>query len=69
MALTQMRSRRLTRSSHSAKVLSLPKRLPPSVPEAEVKEMLRELAFVLKVTRRLSEDIREPKTCGEADRG
>ena len=69
MALTQLRSRPVHHSSHPARVRPSAKRLPTLVPEATVKEMLRELAFVLKVTRRLSEDIRESKTCGEADRG
>jgi hypothetical protein len=43
----------------------LPKRFPahaPShlVPEARVKEMLHEIAYVLHVTRRLSTEIRRP---------
>jgi hypothetical protein len=69
MALTQLRSRCLNRTSHPAKVLPLAKQLPLLVPEATVKEMLRDIAFVLKVTSRLSEVIRKSKTCGEADRG
>jgi hypothetical protein len=37
----------------------------PLVPEARVKEMLRDIAFVLRVSCRLSKEIREPQTCTE----
>ena len=71
MALTQMRCRCPQRSSQPAKdnVRPLVKHPTPLVPEAKVKEMLREIAFVLQVTRRLSKEIREPKTCAEAVEG
>ena len=71
MAMTQMLSRSPQRSSVQApaKVRPMAKRPSPLVPEAKVKEMLRDIAFVLHVTRRLSKEIREPKTCAEAVEG
>jgi hypothetical protein len=71
MALTQMQSRCSQRSLPQAKVKVRPLASRPisSVPEATVKEMVREIAFVLQITRRLSKEIRKAKTCAEADRG
>jgi hypothetical protein len=68
MALTQMRSRCPQRTSQpaKAKVSPISQRPATLVPEAKVKEMLRDIAFVLHVTHRLSREIREPKTCAEA---
>jgi hypothetical protein len=71
MPLTQMRSPCHLRSSApvQAKVRPVAKCPSPLVPEAKVKEMLRDIAFVLHVTRRLSNEIREPKPCAEAIEG
>jgi hypothetical protein len=61
MTLTSMQSRCPQRSSSPAtvKVRPLAPRSAPLVPEVRVKEMLREIAFVLQITRRLSKEIRE----------
>lgn len=71
MATTQMPSRSPQRSSVQApaKVCPMAKRTTTLVPEARVKEMLRDIAFVLHVTRRLSREIRDPKTCAEPVEG
>jgi hypothetical protein len=71
MTTTQMRSRCPERSSQPVKVKVRPmaKRPERLVPEAKVKEMLREIAFVLHATRRLSKEISEPNTCAQAIHG
>jgi hypothetical protein len=71
MTLTQTQSRCPHRSSPKAKVKVRPMSERPTslVPEAKVKEMLRDIAFVLQVTRRLSREIREPKTSAEGVQG
>ncbi len=68
MTLTQTQPRRRHRSSHASKVKVLhPITNGPSViPEAQVKEMLRDIAFVLHVTRRLSSEIKATKVTTEA---
>lgn len=67
MTQTLMRSRCPQRSSSQAKakVHPLVKR-PTLVPEAKVKAMLRDIAFVLHVTRRLTKEMGEPNTCSGA---
>jgi hypothetical protein len=70
MTTTQTHSRCPQRSSQPAKMKMRPisQRPSPLVPEAKVKEMLRDIAFVLHVTRRLSKEIKE-QTCAEVAEG
>jgi len=42
-----------------------PQRSTTLVPKEKVENMLREIAFVLHATRRISQEIREAKTAGE----
>jgi hypothetical protein len=71
MALIQTQSRCPHRASPKAKVKVRPMSERPTslVPEARVKEMLRDIAFVLQVTRRLSNEIRGSRTGAEAVEG
>jgi hypothetical protein len=70
MTLTQTQPRRRHHSSHASKVKVRPLTNRPSVvPEATVKEMLRDIAFVLHVTHRLSSEIKATKTTAEAIKG
>jgi len=71
MVPTQTQSRRLQRASQPVKIKERPltRHSLPLVPETKVKEMLRDIAFVLQITRRLSSEIREPMTCTEAAHG
>lgn len=56
MAATQLPPRRLHRSPATTQLKT---RTAPLVPEAQVKDMLRDIAFVLRLSRRLGEEIRE----------
>ncbi|OAI54727.1 hypothetical protein AYO44_14365 [Planctomycetaceae bacterium SCGC AG-212-F19] len=60
MALTQTHRRCRLLSPKYAKPVST--QSPKLVPEATVKDMLREIAYVLHVTRRLKGEIRVQKT-------
>jgi hypothetical protein len=63
MALTQTQPRCRHRLTQVANATIHPLKKAPTklVSEARVKEMLRDIAFVLQVTRRLNQEITEPK--------
>ena len=69
MACTQTQSRCHPLSPRLTKSTKTPLAKGPTslVPEAKVKNMLRDIAFVLQVSRRLSQEIGESKTCSGAE--
>lgn len=62
MVLTQIKSSCRHQPSRHSQVALRSRRATALVPKAKVQEMLREIAFVLHATRRISRDVRESKS-------